>query len=79
MLKLVCIPVYNKEILIADVIKRASNYADRIIVYDDGSSDQTYKEAQKAGSFVIRGDKNRGKGAALKSLFDYAKENNELL
>ena len=75
-LKLVCIPAYNEEGPIADVIKRASNYADKVIVYDDGSSDQTYKEAQKAGAFVIRGDKNRGKGAALKSLFDYAKENN---
>lgn len=76
MLKLVCIPAYNEEGPIADVIKRAYNYADKVIVYDDGSSDQTYKEAQKAGAFVIRGDKNRGKGAALKSLFDYAKENN---
>jgi len=75
-LKLVCIPAYNEEGPIADVIKRASNYADRIIVYDDGSSDQTSKEAKKAGAFVIRDDKNRGKGAALKSLFDYAKENN---
>jgi len=75
-LKLVCIPAYNEEGPIADVIKRAFDYADKVIVYDDGSSDQTYKEAQKAGAFVIRGDKNRGKGAALKSLFDYAKENN---
>ncbi len=75
-LKLVCIPAYNEEGPIADVIKRASNYADKVIVYDDGSSDQTYKEAQKAGAFVIKGDKNRGKGAALKSLFNYAKENN---
>ncbi len=71
--------LYNEGRPIADVIKRASNYADRIIVYDDGSSDQTYKKAQKVVAFVIRGHKNRGKGAALKSLFDYAKENNELL
>ncbi len=77
-LKLVCIPAYNEEGPIADVIKRASNYADRIIVYDDGSSDQTYKEAKRAGAIVIKGDKNKGKGAALKSLFDYAKENNVL-
>ena len=75
-LKLVCIPAYNEEGSIADVIKIASNYVDWIIVYDDGSSNQTYKEAQKSGAFVIRGDKNRGKGAALKPLFDYAKENN---
>jgi len=75
-LKLVCIPAYNEEGPIADVIKRASNYADKVIVYDDGSTDQTSKEAKKAGAFVIRSDKNRGKGAALKSLFDYAKENN---
>jgi len=75
-LKLVCIPAYNEEGPIADVIKRASNYVDKVIVYDDGSSDQTSKEAKQAGAFVIKGDKNRGKGAALKSLFDYAKKNN---
>jgi len=34
------------------------------------------KEAKKAGAIVIKADKNKGKGAALKSLFDYAKENN---
>jgi len=67
-LKIVCIPAYNEEGPIADVIKRASNYADKVIVYDDGSSDQTYKEAQKAGAFVIRGDKNRGKIKFLKNI-----------
>jgi len=75
-LKIACIPAYNEEGPIADVIKRVSNYVDRIIVYDDGSTDQTSKEAKKAGAFVIRSDKNKGKGAALKSLFNYAKENN---
>jgi len=75
-LKLVCIPAYNEEGPIADVIKRASNYADKVIIYDDGSTDQTSKEAKQAGAVVIKGDKNKGKGAALKSLFDYAKENN---
>jgi len=75
-LKLVCIPAYNEEGPIADVIKRASNYADKVIIYDDGSTDQTSKEAKRAGAVVITGNKNKGKGAALKSLFDYAKENN---
>ena len=71
MLKIACIPAYNEEGSIADVIKRASNYVDRIIVYDDGSTDQTSKEAKKAGAFVIRSDKNKGKGDITRHLIHF--------
>ena len=76
MLKVACIPAYNEEQSIADVIKRSKNYVDRVIVCDDGSKDETSKKAKEAGAIVICHEKNLGKGAALKTLFKHAKEIN---
>jgi glycosyltransferase involved in cell wall biosynthesis len=39
----------------------------RVIVVDDGSTDETAAAAQDAGAMVIRHAKNSGKGAALRS------------
>lgn len=71
---LVCIPAYNEAASIADVVKRSSNYATRVMVYDDGSSDNTAEVAKAAGAFVIRNRRNKGYGAAIKRLFDAAAE-----
>ncbi len=74
MASLACIPAYNVEKTISTVVKDVSNYVDRVIVCDDGSFDETSNEAKNAGATVIKHEKNHGKGAALKSLFDYAKK-----
>ncbi len=74
MLKLACIPTYNEEARIFDVIKRTSMQVDQIVVCDDGSTDNTSKIAKNAGVEVVRHEKNLGKGAAMKSLFNYAKK-----
>lgn len=71
---LACIPAYNEELVIADLIKKTSLHVDQIVVCDDGSKDKTEKEAKNSGAKVIRHKKNMGKGAALKTLFDYAKK-----
>jgi len=68
------VPAYNEENVIYSVVKKIFNYADNVIVCDDGSSDQTVKKAKEAGAFVISHEKNCGKGAALKSLFKQAKK-----
>ena len=73
MLKLVCIPAFNEEQPITDVIKKSLSYVDQVIVCDDGSSDLTAEKAKIAGAVVIKHEKNMGKGHAMKSLFDYAK------
>ena len=44
-----------------------------MVVCDDGSSDNTAKEAENSGAHVIVHDENRGKGSALKSLFEHAR------
>ncbi len=74
MASLACIPAYNVENTISTVVKDVSNYVDIVIVCDDGSIDETSNEAKNAGATVIKHEKNHGKGAALKSLFDYAKK-----
>ncbi|QLH05814.1 glycosyltransferase family 2 protein [Nitrosopumilus ureiphilus] len=76
MLKLACIPAFNEEKPIVDVIKKSLNYVDKVIVYDDGSSDLTSESAKNAGAIVIKHDKNMGKGYAMKSLFKYARDAN---
>ena len=76
MLKVVCIPVYNEEDVIKNIVERCLKYSDKVIVCDDGSNDLTSEEAKKAGAIVIKHANNKGKGAALKTLFRSAKEAN---
>ena len=74
MLKLVCIPAFNEEKPIVDIIKKSLNYVDRVVVCDDGSTDLTSEQAKNAGAIVLKHEKNMGKGYAMKSLFRYAKD-----
>jgi len=75
LLKLACIPAYNEGKVIGNVIKRTLQFVDKVVVCDDGSTDETVEEAKMAGAHVIQHHENKGKGAAFKSLFDYAKKN----
>jgi len=69
---LVCIPAFNEEKVIADVIKKCLKVADQVVVCDDGSADNTSEAADKAGAHVIRHHTNIGKGEALRTLFKFA-------
>jgi len=74
-LKFACIPAYNEEHSIAEVVKKSLPHVDRVIVCDDGSTDGTAKVAREAGATVIT-QTNQGYGAAISSLFDYARKEN---
>lgn len=76
MLKIVCIPVYNEEKVIMELVKKCLIHADKVIVCDDGSTDDTAKIAKESGAIVIQHKKNMGKGSAMRSLFRLAQENN---
>ena len=76
MLTLACIPAYNEESVISKVVKEVQNYVDKVVVCDDGSTDKTSENANSAGAIVIKLESNKGKGAAMRSLFDYAKKEN---
>lgn len=67
------LPAYNAEVSIKDVILNTKRYVDKVIVIDDGSKDETANIAESAGALVIKHEKNLGKGAAIKTLFERAK------
>ena len=66
----VIIPVYNHEQRVADVARSTLKLGFPVFVVDDGSTDSTYDKIRNmAGVTVIRHDRNRGKGAAIKTGF----------
>ncbi len=65
----VIMPAYNAEETIGSVVSGILEYVSRVLVADDGSTDQTARIAAEAGAEVIHIGKNRGKGPALKVLF----------
>lgn len=74
------IPAYNEERYIAKVIAETKKYVDTVIVVDDGSKDNTYNHSIGAGAKVLKHVINLGKGASLKTGFDYAvKEKADIL
>ena len=68
------IPAYNEERFIGSVVLMARQYADRVIVVDDGSSDRTAELAEDAGAIVVRHQGNLGKAAGLNNGFQTALE-----
>lgn len=71
---LIIIPAYNEEKNIYNVITSIRNnnvFAD-VIVVNDGSKDNTYFEAKKAGAEVINLSENLGIGGAVQTGYIYA-------
>lgn len=66
------IPAHNEEKNLAKVLENTKQFADNIIVVDDGSTDGTFEQAKKSGVIILRHKVNLGKGAALKTGCDYA-------
>jgi len=71
---LVVMPAYNEERYIGSVILKVQQYADKVIVLDDGSTDGTSEIARLAGATVMRHEENKGYGAAIQSLLAEAKK-----
>ena len=61
----VVIPAYDEAATIADVVRRARQQVERVLVVDDGSRDETTAQAVAAGAVVLRQSGNQGKGASL--------------
>ena len=76
MLTIACIPAYNEGKVIHNVIEECKKFVDQVVVCDDGSDDNTVNVSTNAGAIVLKHNQNQGKGSAMKTLFNYAKEKN---
>jgi glycosyltransferase involved in cell wall biosynthesis len=70
---LIAVPVYNEAGHVVAVLDQIRQYADHVIVINDGSTDGTKDLlADVEGVTVIHHSENRGYGAALKTSFEHA-------
>ena len=72
---LAAIPAYNEELALGSVILKARDHVDEVLVVDDGSEDNTSRVASMAMATLLAHRKNLGKGAAIRTAFDYARRN----
>ena len=77
MRKLAIVPAYNEEGSVASVVgaidQRAPGFD--VLVVDDGSTDSTRSQAERAGATVIQHPFNLGIGGAVQTGFKYALRN----
>jgi dolichol-phosphate mannosyltransferase len=72
---LTALPVYNEEATVNEVLDLVVNYADDVLVVDDGSTDRTSELLAKRDDVkLLPHGVNKGYGAALISGFQYAAE-----
>ncbi|NLF44748.1 MAG: glycosyltransferase, partial [Syntrophomonadaceae bacterium] len=69
----VVIPAFNEENTIAATIRAVQklDYINRILVVDDGSTDQTAASAEITGAEILKLSPNRGKGGAMNAAVQY--------
>jgi glycosyltransferase involved in cell wall biosynthesis len=68
------IPAFNEAPYIADVVERARQHVEEVVVIDDGSGDGTADIALAAGATCLRLPGNRGKASALRAGILYARD-----
>ncbi len=66
------IPAYNEEKTIVKVINQVKPLVDKVVVIDDGSTDNTFQLAKAQDITVLHHIINRGQGAALQTGAEYA-------
>ena len=71
---IVVIPAYNEARFIGSVVLQARQHASKVIVVDDGSTDDTASIAQAAGAELLQNHTNLGKAAALSKGFVRARK-----
>src|SRR3954454_6938725 len=73
---LTALPVYNERTHVNPVVDEVVRYANDVLVVDDGATDGTSDLLDaRTDVRVLRHEKNKGYGAALKTALDFAIEN----
>ena len=68
----VVIPAYNEAATVEAVVREVlASHSIPVIVVDDGSIDATAEMGERAGATVLRHDRNRGKGVALRTAIQH--------
>jgi glycosyltransferase involved in cell wall biosynthesis len=68
----IIIPAYNEGIIISQVLNSLCSYPYRIVIVDDGSTDDTVQQATRYPVAVLQHVVNLGQGAALQTGIEYA-------
>ena len=66
---IIIIPAFNEQAAIGEVVEKSLQYADDVLVVDDGSSDDTSEIARNAGASLLKHPTNFGKGISLRDAF----------
>ncbi len=70
---LAIVPAYNEANSIGSVVRSLFDHVDKVVVVNDGSTDNTEEIATEAGATVLTHRINRGQGAALETGHEYAR------
>ena len=75
------VPAFDEAATVADTVRAVISTPGvrHVLVVDDGSSDETAAEAERAGAAVLRMGSNRGKGAAVEAGLDLVEDDIVLL
>lgn len=73
MKSIVIIPAFNEQAAIGMVVEKSLQYADDVLVVDDGSGDDTSRIAENAGALLLKHPTNYGKGVSLRDAFSQVK------
>lgn len=70
----VVIPCLNESAAIGNLVRAVQAFLPTVLVIDDGSADDTARVASDAGAAVVKHGKSQGKGAALQTGWNWARE-----
>jgi len=68
----IIVPAHNEGSVVGVTIGEIRAVFEHVVCVDDGSADDTYEQARRAGARVLRHPVNLGQGAALQTGIEYA-------